>query len=65
MPEQTMELDQQAKAVLDAICQQQGLASREEAAEWLLRRRIRRGAQGLTGRGRALYEVAARRGEQR
>lgn len=52
-----MELDQQARAVLDAVRHQQGLESREQAAEWLLRRRIRRGAQGLTGRGRALYEV--------
>lgn len=57
MPDQAMELDQQMKAVLDAICRQQGLDTREQAAEWLLRRRIRRGAQGLTGRGRALYDV--------
>jgi hypothetical protein len=58
MPEKPMELDQQLKAVLDAVCEQQGLETREQAAEWLLRRRIRRGAQGLTGRGRALYEVS-------
>lgn len=57
MPEQPMELDEQAKAVLDAVREQQGLETREHAAEWLLRRRIRRGTQGLTGRGRALYEV--------
>lgn len=57
MPEQPVELDQQARAVLDAVRHQQGLETREQAAEWLLRRRIRRGAQGLTGRGRALYEV--------
>ncbi|SDJ88888.1 hypothetical protein [Billgrantia gudaonensis] len=60
MPEQPMELDQQAAAVLDAVREQQGLETREQAAEWLLRRRIRRGAQGLTGRGRALYEVDRR-----
>ncbi|ERS88726.1 hypothetical protein Q671_07945 [Halomonas sp. PBN3] len=52
-----MDLDQQAKAVLEAVREQQGLENLEQAAEWLLRRRIRRGAQGLTGRGRALYEV--------
>jgi len=57
MPEQPMDLDQQAKAVLEAVRVQQGLETREQAAEWLLRRRIRRGSQGLTGRGRALYEV--------
>ncbi|KJZ14024.1 hypothetical protein TW86_10570 [Halomonas sp. S2151] len=57
MPDQAMELDQHMKAVLDAVCTQQNLQTREQAAEWLLRRRIRRGAQGLTGRGRAIYEV--------
>ena len=57
MPEQPMDLDQQAKAVLEAVREQQGLENLEQAAEWLLRRRIRRGAQGLTGRGRALYAV--------
>ena len=57
MPDQPLELDEQAKAVLDAVCEQQGLEPREQAAEWLLRRRIRRGTQGLTGRGRALYDV--------
>ncbi|MCT8469427.1 hypothetical protein KZO85_12610 [Chromohalobacter canadensis] len=55
MPEKVMELDPQLQDVLDAIRDQQGLESREQAAEWLLRRRIRRGAQELTGRGRALY----------
>lgn len=58
MPEQPLDLDQQAKAVLEAVREQQGLENLEQAAEWLLRRRIRRGAQGLTGRGRALYEVS-------
>ncbi|WP_275286902.1 hypothetical protein [Halomonas elongata] len=57
MPEQPITLDQQTTEMLDAIREEQGLESREQAAEWLLRRRIRRGAQGLTGRGRALYEV--------
>lgn len=57
MPEQPMELDSNTNTVLDAVCQQQGLATREQAAEWLLRRRIRRGTQEITGRGRALYEV--------
>lgn len=57
MPEQRLELDQQMKAVLEAVREEQGLENREQAAEWLLRRRIRRGAQGLVGRGRALYEV--------
>lgn len=62
MPEQPMELDPQAREVLDTVRLQQGLETREQAAEFLLRRRIRRGAQGLTGRGRAIYEV---KGESR
>lgn len=61
MPQQQLELDQQMNAVLDAICEQQGLETREQAAEWLLRRRIRRGAQGLVGRGRAIYDVKGSR----
>ncbi|WP_442489362.1 hypothetical protein [Halomonas litopenaei] len=64
MPEQPTELDQEMTAVLDAIREQQGLETREQAAEWLLRRRIRRGAQGLTGRGRALYPVNSQGGHQ-
>jgi hypothetical protein len=64
MPEHPMELDPQMTAVLDAICEQQGLPSREQAAEWLLRRRIRRGAQGLTGRGRALYDINSQGGQR-
>lgn len=62
MPEQPMELDAQVRKVLDTVRLQQGLETREQAAEFLLRRRIRRGAQGLTGRGRAIYEV---KGESR
>ncbi|RCV89701.1 hypothetical protein [Billgrantia montanilacus] len=57
MPEQSLELDEHTTAKLDEICQQQGLESREQAAEWLLRRRLRKGAAGLTGRGRALYTI--------
>lgn len=57
MPEQTLNLDESLQAVLDEVRDQQGLESRAQAAEWLARRRIRKGTQGLTGRGRAIYEV--------
>lgn len=57
MPEQPMDLDQQTSAVLDAVCEKKGLANHDQAIEWLLRRRIRRGSQEVTGRGRALYPV--------
>lgn len=50
-------LDDQLEAVLQQVCEQQDLQSLEDAAEWLLRRRLRKGTQGLTGRGRALYPV--------
>lgn len=48
-------LDDQLEALLEQVRDQQGLASVDQAAEWLLRRRLRKGTQGLTGRGRALY----------
>lgn len=57
MPQQQLDLTQHAVAALEAVRDQQGLESLEQAAEWLLRRRIRRGSQGLTGRGRALYDT--------
>ena len=48
-------LDDELEAVLEQVRAQQNLRNREEAAEWLLRRRLRKGTQELTGRGRALY----------
>lgn len=62
MPNRDILTDPQLDELLASVQQQQGLQTREQAMEWLLRRRIRRGSQGLTGRGRALYEV---KGESR
>ena len=50
-------LNDQLEAALRQVCEQQDLTSLDDAAEWLLRRRLRKGTQGLTGRGRALYPV--------
>lgn len=50
-------MDDELEAVLERVRVQQNLNTQQEAAEWLLRRRLRKGAQGLTGRGRALYPV--------
>ena len=50
-------LNAQLEAALQQVCEQQDLTSLDDAADWLLRRRIRKGTQGLTGRGRALYPV--------
>ncbi|OAZ99729.1 hypothetical protein [Halomonas sp. G11] len=50
-------LNEQLEDVLQQVCNQQNLSSLDEAAEWLMRRRLRKGTQGLTGRGRALYPI--------
>lgn len=54
-------LDDQLEAVLQQVCEQQDLQSLDDAAEWLLRRRLRKGTQGLTGRSRALYPIERKR----
>ncbi|MCC4290456.1 hypothetical protein [Vreelandella aquamarina] len=53
-------LDEEMERTLEAVRQQQGLETKDQAAEWLLRRRMRKGVGNLTGRGRALYEVRGR-----
>lgn len=57
MPEETTPIDAELNALLDRVCGTYHLASREDAAEFLLKRRLRRHARGVTGRGRALYPV--------
>lgn len=57
MPDEPIDVEPQDGPLLDAICEKYGLESREQAMEFLLRRRIRQGSTGLTGRGRALYDV--------
>lgn len=62
MPQQPLALSAELVELLDAVRRQLGLETREQAAEFLAKRRIRRGSSSLTGRGRALYPVS---GEQR
>lgn len=50
-------LDEELDSQLEAVRQQQGLETLDQAAEWLARRRLRKGTASLTGRGRALYEI--------
>lgn len=50
-------LDEELEAKLEAVRVQQGLDTIDQAAEWLARRRLRKGVGSLTGRGRALYEI--------
>lgn len=58
MPDELrLSLDAELEEVLEAVREQHGLDSLDQAAEWLLRRRLRKGTASLTGRGRALYEI--------
>ena len=43
--------------LLEQVRLQQGLGSVDEAAEWLVKRRLRRQSKQITGRGRSLYVV--------
>ncbi|WP_447555668.1 hypothetical protein [Vreelandella sp. EE22] len=63
MPQNHLVLDDELERQLEAVRKQEGLSTIDEAAEWLTRRRLRKGTQGLTGRGRALYPVAGERSE--
>lgn len=54
-------LDEELEVRLEAVRQQEGLDTIDQAAEWLARRRLRKGVGSLTGRGRALYEVRGHR----
>lgn len=59
MPDELrLSLDAELEDVLEAVRDEQGLESLDQAAEWLLRRRLRKGTASLTGRGRALYPVS-------
>ena len=40
-------LNDQLEAALQQVCEQQDLTSLDDTAEWLLRRRLRKGTQGL------------------
>ncbi|SFU79727.1 hypothetical protein [Halomonas korlensis] len=58
MPDElSLMLDPQLEIALQEVCDQEGLESLDQAAEWLTRRRLRKGTVGLTGRGRALYDI--------
>jgi|TARA_B100000929_G_scaffold251082_1_gene210922 hypothetical protein len=60
MPQHHLVLDEELERQLEAVRQQHGLETIDQAAEWLLRRRMRKGVGSLTGRGRALYDIRGR-----
>lgn len=65
MPEELrLALDAELERTLEAVRDEQGLESLDQAAEWLLRRRLRKGTGNLTGRGRALYPVSNQGGRR-
>lgn len=57
MPEAQFEYDEAERELLERIRRRYALQSCEQAAEWLVKARLRRAAIKLTGRGRALYPV--------
>ncbi|MEH6490733.1 hypothetical protein [Halopseudomonas sp.] len=57
MPEAHVEFDETERELLERIRQRYGLDDCAQAAEWLVRARLRRAAKSITGRGRALYPV--------
>lgn len=57
MPSETLDIDDELERLLEQVKEEMGLDSRDQAAELLLRRRLRKGTRQLTGRGRALHVV--------
>jgi len=61
MPEISLDLTDQQAHLLDTIRKQQGLQTLDEAAEWLVKQRLRGASLKLTGRSRALHAVGGQR----
>ncbi|PZP30459.1 MAG: hypothetical protein DI603_15155 [Roseateles depolymerans] len=57
MPELQIPITETDRETLERVRAQQGLDTIEQAAEWLLKTRLRRAVRSTTGRGRALYLV--------
>ena len=57
MPEYQIDVNDDEKKILEEVQMQHGLASIEEAAEWLAKQRLLRQTRNLSGRGRALVLI--------
>ncbi|MDP2128165.1 MAG: hypothetical protein Q8K97_12395 [Pseudohongiella sp.] len=57
MPAIEMELSESDRQLLETIRTQQGLDTLDQAAEWLVKQRLRNASLKLTGRNRAVYVV--------
>jgi hypothetical protein len=60
MPDIHLELSEADTELLETIRQQQGLDSLDQAAQWLIKQRLRSASLRLTGRNRAIYPVPTR-----
>lgn len=58
MPEATLTYSDEEREVLEQVRLQQGLTSIDQAAEWLVKARLRQQTQKISGRPRALYPVS-------
>ncbi|AYM75472.1 hypothetical protein D9M09_06420 [Janthinobacterium agaricidamnosum] len=57
MPDHEITINDEERELLERVRERQGLASIEQAAEWLVKSRLRKQSKNMTGRGRALYQV--------
>jgi len=62
MPEHHITLTDADQRLLARVCRLLGFATQEQAAEWLVKRRLARAARQTNGRGRALYMLPRPRG---
>ncbi|MEX1197826.1 MAG: hypothetical protein WEB57_08215 [Pseudohongiellaceae bacterium] len=60
MPELHLELSEEERELLDVVRRQQGLTTLDQAAEWLVKARLRSASSRITGRNRALYPIPHR-----
>lgn len=58
-----LELDTDTAKLLEKVRKHVGLDSLDQAAEYLIRRRLREGTRAYTGRGRALHLVGGLKSE--
>lgn len=57
MPSEVLKMTEEEASLLERVRQQQGLNDLQQAAEWLVKVRLRRAVQREFGTHRALYPV--------
>lgn len=57
MPNEVLEITEQEARHLHRVMVQQGLSNLEQAAEWIIKWRLRQAAIEMTGVNRALYTL--------